>query len=618
MKKTSICIGILLLLTPLLLASPTIRGNRGVLRVFAADPELYSTRRPTLFLGFYQGYAQQNSMRELDYGLNLTMLVFERFEFSYLIENLDSDFRTQPLSNEFKLKIVTLRTPFLKLSPIGLFGFPIGGSGGQNTLGGYIAATADLGASRKLIPLRLHANLGYLKSKDNASIPISGALVYPSKYVDFFVESGIPDIDNTKRISITPGVKIKLWGIRVSTGLDFYTEGEPQNKFNFMFSWLGPFSGSQLIPRIGIGNIKGYVYDAKTNEPVKADIILEGDINRNSSSSDKGKFTITELPPGEYTLIASADGYYKGAQETEIERGGTDKVNIALTPLVSSFSGTVVDEETDKPLQAHIAIIPHIFLILDTDSTTGTFFTEIDEGSYEVTVSKDGYKPVWDSVSVFPQQTTKRQYRLKKLDKTGRFDGWVLDYDTEKPLSVILRLDDRTFMLNDTLTGEFASMLEPRNYFVSISKEKYNPIEDTVYIKADSTIEKIYKMHLLKEIKETEKELVITFNDIIFDFDKYNIKQEFYSELDSLVTILKDSKKKITIELAGHTCNMGTETYNLELSRKRANSVKNYLIDKGVDETNLLIEYLGETNPKFDNTKEDSRKKNRRVEIIKK
>ncbi len=626
MKKATFTVVLLLFVFSYICASPTIKGNRGVLRVFAADPEVYTGRRPTMFLGFYQGFAQAEGLRELHYGLSFTMLVLERFEFAYLIESLDSDFRSQPLSNEFKLKIVTLRTPLLKISPIGQFRFPIGGEGGDNSYGGYLTSTLDLGATRKFLPLRFHVNAGYIMEGDNSTIPLRGAIVYPTKYFDVFIEGGLSDIENTEYMTFTPGIKLKLWGTRTTAGVDFITEGVPENKFNFMFSWLGPFSGAELIPQIGIGTVKGYVYDAKTDEPVKANVILEGDINRVSNSSDDGKFSINELPPGEYTVLVTADGYNKAVQETEVERGRTSKLRIGLMPLVNSFAGTVIDEETGEPIGAQIAIIPDVFLIINVDPETGEFFTEIEKGSYEITVSKEGYSAIWDTITVFSQKTTRRFYELSKIENAGRFNGWISDYDTEKPIGALIRLDDRTFILNDSLTGEFASMLEEGTYPVSIDKVLYHPLKDTVAVKADVTIEKIYKLRMIKEVVEEEEvieeevieeEVIITFSDILFEFDRDYIKKQFHAELDSLADILKAiDKDRIIVQLIGYTCSIGSDSYNIELSRKRVLSVKKYLMERGVSETKLETDFLGEKQPKYDNSTKEGRNRNRRVEII--
>ena len=68
-------------------------------------------------------------------------------------------------------------------------------------------------------------------------------------------------------------------------------------------------------------------------------------------------------------------------------------------------------------------------------------------------------------------------------------------------------------------------------------------------------------------------------------------------------------------QLAGHTCDLGDDAYNMELSRKRANTVKQYLIDKGVSEDRLITTGYGETAPMVPNSGDEAREKNRRVEL---
>ncbi len=610
MKKVLGTAFLLAVLAVSVVASPTIRGNRGVLRVYSADPELYSVRRPTMFLGFYQGYAKQGDLSELHYGVSLTMLALQRFEFAYLIEDLNGDFRDVPLSNEFKLKIVAVKTPFLKVSPIGVFGFPIGEETGDSWYGGHLAATFDLGAARKILPFRIHANAGYLRSGEENTISTSGALVYPTKYVDLFVEGGIPDMDDTERMVFTPGIKAKLWGVRITGGYDFYTEGEPENKFNFMFSWLGPFSGAEVIPEIGIGTIKGYVYDAETEEPMQADVFLEGDINRSASSDANGNFTIDELPPGEYTVIVRAEEYNTFSEETEVLRGETRKLNIGLEPIPRNgiFAGTVVDEDSDLPLSAQMTVLP-VEEIMSSDPEDGAFSLELEEGTYEVTLIKEGYHTIQDTFSIASKETTERRYALKKVLMAGTFKGSVVDDETDEPLSAVLRLKDHE-ILSSAETGTFETSLSEGSYPVSVAKEGYLTIDDSITVVADSITERLYRL-----VAIPVEEVVISFNDIIFEFDRCVIRAQYYDELDSLAALLEGAEGSITVTLQGHTCHLGSDAYNMELSRKRVLAVRDYLIDKGVEEDQLIVEYYGETKPKHDNNTEEGRVKNRRVEI---
>ncbi len=70
-----------------------------------------------------------------------------------------------------------------------------------------------------------------------------------------------------------------------------------------------------------------------------------------------------------------------------------------------------------------------------------------------------------------------------------------------------------------------------------------------------------------------------------------------------------------TIYVDGHTCSLGTDQYNQRLSERRANSVRNYLIEQGVPANRLIARGFGESNPKYSNATEETRRLNRRVEL---
>ncbi|MGB5927912.1 MAG: OmpA family protein, partial [Cyclobacteriaceae bacterium] len=112
-----------------------------------------------------------------------------------------------------------------------------------------------------------------------------------------------------------------------------------------------------------------------------------------------------------------------------------------------------------------------------------------------------------------------------------------------------------------------------------------------------------------------EKEALITLNNIFFDFDKATLKPESYPELDRTAEVLKKTPS-IKIEIAGHTDNIGSNAYNQSLSERRANSVRQYLINKGVEGSRLVAKGYGEGRPIASNDQEaDGRELNRRVEM---
>jgi outer membrane protein OmpA-like peptidoglycan-associated protein len=99
-----------------------------------------------------------------------------------------------------------------------------------------------------------------------------------------------------------------------------------------------------------------------------------------------------------------------------------------------------------------------------------------------------------------------------------------------------------------------------------------------------------------------------------FDFDKASLRPEAYAKLDEAAESLKgwgDGK----VEVAGHTDSIGSEAYNMDLSLRRAESVKNYMVNKGIPADRLVIKGYGESQPVADNATAEGRFQNRRVEL---
>jgi len=102
--------------------------------------------------------------------------------------------------------------------------------------------------------------------------------------------------------------------------------------------------------------------------------------------------------------------------------------------------------------------------------------------------------------------------------------------------------------------------------------------------------------------------------DVFFDFDKYNIKPEFDDELEAVAKVL-NMNPSVNIRIEGNTDNVGTEKYNMQLSERRANSVKAYLQKFGIDENRLSTIGYGFSRPIATNSTPEGRDLNRRVEL---
>lgn len=103
-------------------------------------------------------------------------------------------------------------------------------------------------------------------------------------------------------------------------------------------------------------------------------------------------------------------------------------------------------------------------------------------------------------------------------------------------------------------------------------------------------------------------------SDIRFDFDKADIKPQYYPDLDEVVVVMKQNPL-LNILIEGHTDSMGSDKYNQRLSERRAGSVKEYLVQKGIASQRMNAMGFGESRPIDANETEEGRARNRRVQL---
>ena len=114
-------------------------------------------------------------------------------------------------------------------------------------------------------------------------------------------------------------------------------------------------------------------------------------------------------------------------------------------------------------------------------------------------------------------------------------------------------------------------------------------------------------------VLEVGRKLVL--DNIHFAYNRYDIERESMPELDYLVKLMK-ARPTLRIKIEGHTDNMGDELYNQRLSRLRTQSVKRYMMKKGIASDRLFTIGYGESRPTATNDTEEGRRLNRRTEFI--
>jgi len=111
-----------------------------------------------------------------------------------------------------------------------------------------------------------------------------------------------------------------------------------------------------------------------------------------------------------------------------------------------------------------------------------------------------------------------------------------------------------------------------------------------------------------KSISISEDQLLFKKNSLEFANSDYAT-----SVFDKL--LVETGSESLSIEITGHTCDLGTTQYNQQLGLKRARKIYNYLLERGLKIEKFDILSMGESNPIVDNTNEENRRRNRRVEL---
>jgi outer membrane protein OmpA-like peptidoglycan-associated protein len=120
------------------------------------------------------------------------------------------------------------------------------------------------------------------------------------------------------------------------------------------------------------------------------------------------------------------------------------------------------------------------------------------------------------------------------------------------------------------------------------------------------------------EVTRVGEGINVVFNEdagVYFDTNKSEVKGASASTLDRLVGVLKEYPDT-NILVEGHTDSAGANDYNMNLSKQRAQSVTNYLANKGIASNRLTTKWYGELQPKSDNSTSEGKAKNRRVEMV--
>jgi outer membrane protein OmpA-like peptidoglycan-associated protein len=123
------------------------------------------------------------------------------------------------------------------------------------------------------------------------------------------------------------------------------------------------------------------------------------------------------------------------------------------------------------------------------------------------------------------------------------------------------------------------------------------------------------QLNAVLQTTESARGLIVNMSDVLFDFNKYTLKPEAREKLAKVSGILL-AYPNLKLQVEGYTDNIGSDEYNQKLSEERAGGVRDYLVSQSVADANVTAMGFGKRDPVADNSTDQGRAQNRRVELV--
>lgn len=246
------------------------------------------------------------------------------------------------------------------------------------------------------------------------------------------------------------------------------------------------------------------------------------------------------------------------------------------------------------------------------------------EDQFSLFITADGEKAFYSNESLGDNgQSFSKLYEVivpeaRRPRKTNFVKGIITDKESGKPLlaSVELVNIDRdtleAFTRSDSVSGAYLMVLaKGARYALYVNKRDYLFKSLSFDFVNEQSMEPILINIELEKVKTGSTTVL---NNIFFEFDKYDLTPNSLPELDKVVRFLLNDTKA-SIEIGGHTDATGSDSYNQQLSEKRAATVAGYLIKKGIPQKRVFFKGYGSSKPLAPNSTEMGQKLNRRIEF---
>ena len=289
-------------------------------------------------------------------------------------------------------------------------------------------------------------------------------------------------------------------------------------------------------------------------------------------------------------------------------------------PPPAHVAGLVhVDGSVDKPIAEAKITYVGVELNPQIADKSGRFTSyELPSGQMRLRVEADGYVPKTFDVTVPDTGVLDQKFPLKAEIKKGTISGQVLG-EEDKPLAAIeIKVEGPTALsVTSGPDGKFSFEANDGSYTLSVSADGFMSKRVHTDVKAglDTHVQISLRPKPKKMSVVIKNKVIQITKKIQFKTDSDEIDPVSFGLCDEIAAVIVDHQELKQVEIQGHTDDRGKRDYNVDLSERRAASVRRYLIDAGVESDRLTSKGFGPDQPIAPNITAGGRAQNRRVEF---
>ena len=308
-------------------------------------------------------------------------------------------------------------------------------------------------------------------------------------------------------------------------------------------------------------------------------------------------------------------GYEPGVEDPDSDNDGLRDSVDSCPQVPEDLDGYLDDDGCPEATPVRVVLVDHkgnavegaTWQLGDNSGATGVLL-DLEAGDYTVTASHEDYLPASLEAAIpdGPEYTLSVPMAL--------IPGTLLVKATDNEGNVVA---DATWRAHDTDIKDVPAgepyELGNGTYTIVVTASGYKPIKRTVEVKKES--EALVELEMEPSKAKVTKERIEIEEKVFFEVNQDVIKAESFDLLNDVAAILVANPELTKVSIEGHTDSDGNDDDNMDLSQRRAQSVVNYLVSKGVEAERLVAVGYGETKPLVANDSEKNKAKNRRVEI---